>query len=280
MSPLTIDSHKRKLSRFETYCLEQELTALGDISPSTIKNFLASMRVTYHLDTATVNRYLVTLKAFWRWLLEEGYATSNPCSGIKLGKQQTKVVKGLNQQQIALLLSNLKDRKLQDARDKAIIYVLLDSGLRVGELAKLSIEDVDLSRGTLLINGKGSKQRLVPIGLRTRKALNRYLLLRRSIEGGQWLWVNQRGQKLTTWGIQEMVSKLGNKLGITGLHPHLLRHTYAITFLRNGANVFELQASLGHSTLEMSRKYCQALSFEDVQRRHRLASPVDNAFRT
>lgn len=138
MSQLTVDSRKGKLHRFETCSHEQDLQTIGKISPSAINNFLASMRDIHQLDTATVNRHPVTLKAFWVSPVDAGYATSNPRAGVKLGRQQTKeVVKDLNEQQIGLLLSTLKGRKLLDFRDKAIIYILLDSGLHVEELANL-----------------------------------------------------------------------------------------------------------------------------------------------
>ena len=232
------------------------------------------IRGTYNLDAATVQRYLITLKAFWRWAVDEGFVTENPTARIKLGRPQHKVIRGLPLEQIKVLLNSLRDKSPEDTRNKAIVLMLLDCGLRVSEFANLRLEDVDLSRGVIVVMGKGSKQRLARIGLKTQKALWRYIVLRES--SLPWLWLNQRGDRLTGNGIQQMIRKLGRRLGIP-LHPHLLRHTFAISFLRNGANAFECQYALGHSTLEMTRCYCQALNFDDVFRRHELASPVDNA---
>ena len=93
-----------------------------------------------------------------------------------------------------------------------------------------------------------------------------------------WLWVNKAGRKQDVSGVQQWLRKLGKKIGIR-LYPHLLRHTFAISFLRNGGNVFALQSTLGHSSLEMTRRYCQALGFEDVFREHELASPIDNVIK-
>ena len=156
------------------------------------------------------------------------------------------------------------------------MFVLLDCGLRVSEVANLRIGDIDLSQRILTVMGKGSKQRLARMGLKTQKALWRYVMLRGS--SSPWLWVNQRGDRLTANGIQQMIRELGKRIGVR-LHPHLLRHTFAISFLRNGANTFECQYALGHSSLEMTRRYCQALNFDVVFKRHQIASPVDNALR-
>jgi len=237
---------------------------------------LGYIRETYNLDAATVQRYRITLKAFWRWAVEEGFATDNPTVRVKLASPQQKVIRGLSPDQLKVLLNSLQDRHLEDARNKVIVLMLLDCGLRVSELVNLKVEDIDLSRGILIVNGKGSKQRLARMGLKTQKALWKYMMLRDS--SVPWLWVNQRGDRLTPSGIQQMIRKLGRKLGVS-LHPHLLRHSFAISFLRNGANTFECQYALGHSSLEMTRRYCQALSFDDVFKRHQAASPVDNAFR-
>ena len=231
------------------------------------------VRDTYNLEASTVQRYLITLKAFWRWAIEEGFAADNPTARIRLAKPQQKVVKGLSPDQLQVLLSTLKDKEFEDARNKAIVLILLDCGFRVSELVNLRLEDVDINRGILTVMGKGSKQRLARMGLKTQKALWRYMML----SGSQlpWLWLNQCGERLTANGIQQMIRKLGRKLNIP-LHPHLLRHTFAISFLRNGANTFECQYALGHSSLEMTRRYCQALNFDDVFKRHQVASPVDN----
>jgi len=123
------------------------------------------------LDAATVQRYLITLKAFWRWAVDEGFVTENPTARIKLGRPQHKVIRGLPLEQIKVLLNSLRDKSLEDTRNKAIVLMLLDCGLRVSELANLRLEDVDLSRGVIVVMGKGSKQRLARIGLKTQKAL-------------------------------------------------------------------------------------------------------------
>ncbi|MEE8470899.1 MAG: tyrosine-type recombinase/integrase [Dehalococcoidia bacterium] len=268
MSPLTIEHHQHKLLRFAQYLDDQQLT---HIDTAVIRGFLGHVRDTYSLSPLTVERYLVALKAFWRWAIEEGYADSNPTTKVRLARPPQKLVRGLSPEQTKVLLNALADEK---PRDKAIVLILLDTGIRVSELVNVKIEDVDMQRGVIRIMGKGSKERLVRMGLKTQKALWRYLALRKN--DSPWLWINQYGGRLLSNGVQQMMRKLGRRIGVPELHPHLLRHTFAISFLRNGANTFECQYTLGHSTLEMTRRYTQALNFEDVFKRHQTASPVDN----
>lgn len=275
MSPLTISTHLAKLNRFMSYLDQHELPLdVRIITPPMIRAFLGYVRDTYNLSQASVQRHLVSLKAFFRWVLDEELATVNPTDKVKLRIPPKKVTKGLAYEQMQRLYSALVDNSLEEARNKAIVLIFLDCGLRRAELANLKLADIEQDRGIIRIMGKGSKERLVRMGLKTRKALWRYLLFRGS-NRSLYLWLNDKGERFTASGVRQMLRRLGNKLGFR-LYPHLLRHTYAISFLRNGANAFEVQYSLGHSTLEMTRRYCEALGYEDVFRRHESASPVDN----
>lgn len=274
MSPLTIDGHQRKLNRFLAYICEQSIEY---ILANIIRSFLSHIRDTYHLDNITLHRYLISLKVFYKWIIDEGFTTENPTAKIKLGRSTKKVVKGLSHDKITSLLNSLTDNNLEQVRNKVIVLVLLDCGLRVSELVNLKLTDIDLQRGVLTIIGKGSKQGITPIGLKTRKAIWRYTMLRGS--SSNWLLVSQRNKQITRSGVQQILRKLDEKLGIM-FYPHLLRHTFAISFLRNGVNAFECQYALGHSCLEMNRHYTQALSYKDILKKHEVASPVDNALKS
>jgi site-specific recombinase XerD len=222
-----------------------------------------------------VERYKVALQSFYHWLLEEDFIESNPMAKVKVAKPDKKLVQSLSPEQMYKLLNSFTGRGTEDYRNKAIIMVLLDTGLRASELSGLKLGDVDIKSGIIKVLGKGRRERLARIGLKTQKALWHYLI-RRGDNSCDYLWLNQRGERLTRYGTEQMLHKLGEKLGFR-LYPHLLRHSFAINFLRNGANTFEVQYALGHSSLEMTRRYCSSLSFEDVYKRHQLASPVDNA---
>jgi site-specific recombinase XerD len=192
-----------------------------------IRSFLGNIRDTGNLDSATVQRYLITLRVFWKWAIEEGFFKSHPAANIKVNGIKQKVIRGLSPDQVRLLVHSLNDRTLYDARNKAIVLMLVDCGLRVSEITNLRVDDIDSNMGILTINGKGSKQRLACMGLKTQKTLWKYLTLRNSPKA--WLWVNRRGDRLTSNGIEQMIRKLGIRLGMP-LYPQLLRHTFAVSW--------------------------------------------------
>lgn len=134
------------------------------------------------------------------------------------------------------------------------------------------MSDIDFERGIIKTNGKGSKERFARIGVKTQKVLWNYLAHRP--KDAEYVWLGKDNNKMAADSVAQMIRKLGKRLGMR-LSPHKLRHSFAISFLRNGANPFELQITLGHTTLEMTRRYTQALGFDDVYKRHVMASPVD-----
>jgi site-specific recombinase XerD len=124
--------------------------------------------------------------------------------------------------------------------------------------------------------GKGSKQRIVHMGVKTQKTMWHYLMLRSEIPSkNEAIWVTTKGLPLSASGIQQMIVKLGKRLGI-GLSPHKLRHNFALYYLRNGGDVFTLQTLLGHSTLEIVKRYLGSLTIEDAINSHKMCSPADN----
>jgi site-specific recombinase XerD len=182
----------------------------------------------------------------------------------------------LDNEVIQGLLSSLTGRDITTLRNKAMLYMFLDTGLRLSELANLKASDIDLQSGIIKTNGKGNKERFVRIGVKTQKALWNYMA-HRPVDT-EHIWQGKDNNKMAVDSIAQMIRNLGKKHGIK-LSPHKLRHSFAISFLRNGANPFELQIALGHTTLEMTRRYTQALGFDDVFKRHVVASPVDRLVR-
>jgi site-specific recombinase XerD len=287
-SPQTVSYYREKLRNFlwyaEAYGLPQ---AIGEITTQHIREFLAWLRDTEHrwnstnpaankpLSPATIRRYYASLRAMFNWAINEGLIADNAVLRIKPPKEPRKVIKALSNEGVEQLLGAL-DRGFEGIRNKALIMLLIDTGLRLGEVSNIALEDVDLERQTILVMGKGGKERRVRFGNKTAKALWRYMALRSKINGTRdALWLNREGDVLKANGIKLAVKRLSQRTGIK-VHPHQLRHTFAIGMLRNGANPFEVQYLLGHSSLDMTRRYCQSLGFDDAYAAHIKASPMDN----
>jgi site-specific recombinase XerD len=169
-------------------------------------------------------------------------------------------------------------------RDRAIILLLLDTGVRVSEvtgdpkndLLGLRIQDVDRRNLRIKVMGKGSKERILPISSSTSKAIWRYLLQRPNADPIESLFLSSKDDyPLTRSGILQLIRRLGQRAGIPDAYPHRFRHTFAINFLRNGGNALELKRLLGHSTLEMVQRYV-SIAQVDVENAHKRASPVSN----
>ena len=160
-------------------------------------------------------------------------------------------------------------------RDRAMILFLLDTGVRVSELIRLKIKDINIENGSAEIipegSGRKSRGRTVYIGSTTKKALWLYL---NHISKDNYVFMSIDHRSMTRNAIRQLLSKLGKAVGIAGVHPHRFRHTFAIKYLRNGGDVFTLQRLLGHSTLEMVRYYL-LIAKADVQNTYKSASPVD-----
>jgi site-specific recombinase XerD len=154
--------------------------------------------------------------------------------------------------------------------------MFLDGGLRVSELASLELVDIDMDTGAIVVrHGKGGKQRIVRIGSATQKALWRYLTVHRR-ENSDRVFLTKTGEPLEADAIKLMIRRLGKKAGIPEVHVHRMRHTFAISFLRAGGDIFPLKYLLGHSRLSMVENYLKSLNAEDAARAHQRFSPINN----
>lgn len=218
---------------------------------------------------------MLVLKGFATWLWEEDYTPENVLHRLQLPKVPKRVIEVLSEAEVARLLASVDPNIAAGARDLAILTLFLDTGLRLGELVGLRLADVHLADQWLKVMGKGSKERLVPFGSRTAKILGRYLsMFRAPLSDVQSAFLGQDGTPLTENTIKMLFCRLRVRSGIVRLHPHLLRHTFATSYLVAGGDVFTLQAILGHTTLEMTRRYV-TLASAHVTIQHRRFSPID-----
>lgn len=159
-----------------------------------------------------------------------------------------------------------------------ILSVFLDTGLRLSELINLTLNDVNVDDGSILVrHGKGGKPRVVRIGNKAQKALWKYVTLYRKGSSNR-LFLNRNGEPFNFFGVSIFLKRLGDKAKVK-VHAHQLRHTFAISFLRAGGDVFSLQYLLGHSTLSMTQRYLQSLNANDAANAHKKFSPLDNLWK-
>lgn len=223
----------------------------------------------------TVNDYYRALHSFFSWLQREELIVDSPLDHLKTPKVEKQVVHALTPREIERLFRVCSTKAPMDIRNRVILMVFLDCGLRVDEVAKLKLEDVDTETGTVIVRrGKGGKGRVVHIGSKTQKALYRYVTLCRK-GSGDGLFLGRSGEPMNRDGLQTLIMRLGVKAGIK-VYPHKLRHTFAISYLRNGGDIFSLKYLLGHKSLSMVDCYLQSLNAEDAASAHRRFSPVDS----
>ncbi len=189
----------------------------------------------------------------------------------------TRILKACDQMRPAQTVGRVSFTMQRDQalRDRAIVLVLLDSGLRASELGNLTVGDVDLASGKITVTlGKGAKDRIAYLGKATRRILWRYLASRSKPRSDEPLFVTRDGHFMTPNRLDQLFDHLGERAEVAKLHPHRLRHTFATEFLRNGGNLLALQRLLGHSSLEMVKRYA-AIVDADLERAHETGSPAD-----
>jgi integrase/recombinase XerD len=287
LSQHTIAEYKNTFRRFTEFLAGDP--AMASITREQVTHFLASRD---DVSGKTLLNYHTGLSALWTWAASEKIVPENIIHLVDRPKSEQRVIQPLTELEIrgimnALTYTNLVQqpgkraarRKLPDAeRDQAIVLLLLDTGLRASELCDLPIHRVDLkspNKGIAVRNGKGGKDRHIPISARTGQAIWKYLTTRKEARLDEPLFVTEHNRPLDRTQLGKMLAHAGEKAGIADVHPHRFRHSFAIMFLRNGGDIYTLQAILGHSTLEMIKTYLQ-ISQTDVDAAHRKASPVDN----
>ncbi|MBQ9011887.1 MAG: tyrosine recombinase, partial [Bacilli bacterium] len=207
----------------------------------------------------TVSRSISTLKSFYKFLLIEKYININPMSNITAPKISKALPKVLSEEEVEKLL----DIELTDHysyRNKAMLELMYSSGLRVSELITLNVSDIDLDNDLVRIFGKGSKERIIPIGSYAAKYLKEYLLYHRNSllknKTSNYLFLSSRGDKMTRQAFFKILQKLAIKQNIkTNFSPHTLRHSFATHLLKHGADLRSIQELLGHSDISSTQIY-------------------------
>ncbi len=286
-SPKTIDQYLWALNMLKQYVDKP----LRQVDVDDLRSFLASVQENPRLSRSSVFHVWKAIRAFYKWASAEGLS-ERPDKLLTKPRFAYREIQPLSEAEIKALLKAI-DRTVPSKgrrqpftmprptaqRDRAIVLLLLDTGIRASELCRLTIKDLDLHNATITVrphlSGIKSRPRIIPIGNVTKKALWRYLASRNTEYKGDELFFSREGHPLNPSSLRLLLFRLGKRAGVPNVHPHRFRHTFAIQYLRNGGDVFTLQRILGHSTLSMVQHYL-ALADADAQSAHRKASPADN----
>jgi integrase/recombinase XerD len=297
-SPNTIELYGWALDRLLKFCAKSAISEISEISIHDLRQYIVYMRDEYKpnrpggstapLSPSSLENIWKALRSFFSWA-EEELGITRPDLRLAKPPNPPPEINPYTHQEIQALVAACERTALSSGkrqpftmrrptglRDKAIVLTLLDTGLRAGELCRLKIQDLNQDKLYVAPYGSGrkTKSRMVYLGRSTTRAIHRYLIERNSAAEREPLFITRRGDPLNRNTVRHMITSLGNRAGVSNTYPHRFRHTFAIQYLRNGGDVFTLQRLLGHSTLEMVRRYLQ-LADRDAAEAHRVASPVD-----
>ena len=229
------------------------------------------------LSLQTVRGHIRGLKAISSWMYREQYTTENRLLNLKIPKAPVKFIEPLTDQEISQITSSINQGLPTGSRNHAIFVTALDNGLRASEIASIALEQLDLQKGFVKVMGKGSKERIVPIGNYVKMTLWTYINKVRpepTVAGCDYLFLSTTGEPITANTIKLVFSRLAKNSGVKRLHAHLCRHTFAINYLLNGGDIFSLREILGHTTLEMVNHYLH-FTRSQLTAQHHKYSPMD-----
>ena len=262
-SKKTIDSYTRDINKFLEFMNNENYT-LNSVDSTLIRNFLAHETLS-GISKRSNARRVIALRQFYEYLVKNNYVEFNPFIVISTPKIDKKLPEFMYLEEINNLFELNSQRKdFLMHRDQAIIELLFSSGLRVSELVNLTLQDLNLKERMMRIVGKGNKERIVPFSLKTQKTLSIYLentrkqLIANSGNniGTNYVFLNNRGEKLTTRGIEYILQEIENKTGVTlSLHPHKFRHSFATHLLNQGLDLRTIQELMGHASLSSTQVY-------------------------
>ena len=251
LSAHTVAASRRDLSRFASFA--------GDQSPDVhlVRRHVMELH-RQGCKPATVHRHLSSLRGFFAYLVTAGDLPHNPADGVRPPKLQRPLPKSLSVDQVMGLMQPPKEDDPLAVRDHCMLELFYSSGLRLAELAALNVLDFESGGLEIRVQGKGSKERIVPVGSKARAALRRWLTLRSQLAPADEaaLFVGQRGRRLSHRGIQQRLAHWAQQAGLdVRLHPHRLRHAFATHLLESSGDLRAVQELLGHANISTTQVY-------------------------
>ncbi len=266
-SPNTLRDYRVTFTKLQNFLGDVEFR---EITRQQVVKFISQQKM---VSAKTLRNYHADLSAIWQWAVQQGVCEENIIRSIRPPVAEKREIVPFERAEIVALLkcAGQSTNRTVALRNRAILYLLLDTGVRASELCGLKIQDINQVTLHITVFGKGKKERRIPISQTTFLAITDYLNLRTG--KSDWLFVTTGNHPLDRNRLGDILERIGRSAGIHRVHPHRFRHTFAIQFLRNGGNIYSLQHILGHTTLDMVKRYL-AISQIDLDCDHAVASPV------
>ena len=253
----TLESYKRDLNLYIDSC--KFVDEISDISEKIVQNFVNE----YRRDRAesSVSRMIASIRGFHRFLVLENATATNPAQYISTGSKSLRLPKTLSVEKVIEVIESIPSTDANTSRNKLIFEFLYGTGARISELVNTDLEDIDIDNNIVKIRfGKGSKQRIIPLGKQLKIAINNYLTRERNAlvspkKSCNSLLLNSRGARLSRQSIWEVINKIALQNNLAELTPHTLRHAFATHLLEGGADVRVVQELLGHSSVNTTQIY-------------------------
>tara|TARA_B100001971_G_scaffold20643_1_gene16026 strand:+ start:96 stop:983 length:888 start_codon:yes stop_codon:yes gene_type:complete len=259
LSPRTLEAYQRDLKHYLSFIVDKDIISLSNISQMHIREYIRSLNEK-GLAASSIARIFSSIRSYHKFLSAENYVNENPTLILTSPKAPKKLPHVLMEEEISAIINAVVETFQYAKRDKAIIEMLYSCGLRVSELCALSLNNLYLNDDMIRIMGKGSKERLLPVGGRAKNFLNDYLIhCRPGIQkdkGSSSVFLSRNGNPLTRAMINNILRKWSQVAGISkSVSPHTLRHSFATHLLEGGADLRFVQALLGHSDISTTQIY-------------------------
>lgn len=262
MSENSLDAYMRDMNHFEKYVKNAGVEDLMKVSNPDVISYLMELKGEGK-SPSTVNRKLASIRAFYKYYVDKGVVEGNPTANIKSPRIERKEIEYLTLDEVDKLLS-MPDNTLKGKRDRAILELLYATGIRVNELVAANLEDVNLRIGFFTCPGTYGRARIVPLGRPARKAIESYLddardMFVKNDRSENSLFVNYTGKRMTRQGLWKLLKTYGKKADLEEkISPHILRNSFAVHMIQNGADLKSLQELMGHEDISATQVYLSA----------------------
>ena len=288
--PKTINGYAKNLRTFVKWASGEHATSLARFTPELVKTYIRYLQrkpkwaergyahpTTELLSASAIRNYVRDLKAFASWLVEEHYTSEHVLASVKVPKADETPIEPFSDEELTIIFGSLDTTDVFDLRDYVILHTLWDTGMRVGELVALTLDDINLKACQIRIqHAKFGKWRDIGFGRETHKYLTRYLAVCRpgpALDSDRHLLLAFDGYPLREATVQKICQRLSKRIGVH-IHAHRFRHTFAVNMLRAGTDLRTLQRLMGHSDIRILARYLNLASDEPI-RMHQSNSPAD-----